>query len=52
MRGSFVENDMVYAGVIIDQAHPSLDKIFLYIVPPNLREKVHLALRTGWWRVM
>lgn len=40
-----MENDMVYAGVIIDQAHPSLDKIFLYIVPPNLREKVQMGSR-------
>nr|WP_243426316.1 primosomal protein N' [Caldicoprobacter guelmensis] len=45
MRGSFVKGEVVYAGVIIDQAHPSLDKVFLYLVPQDLMEKVQVGSR-------
>lgn len=40
-----MKDDVVYAGVIIDQAHPSLDKMFLYIVPQDLRGKVQVGSR-------
>jgi len=45
MRGSLVETDVVYAGVIIDQAHPSLDRVFHYIIPPELRDRVQVGSR-------
>jgi len=40
-----VESGVVYAGVIIDQAHPSLDRVFHYIIPPELRERVQVGMR-------
>ena len=38
-------SDKMFAGVIIDQAHPALDKIFHYIVHDNLRDKIQLGMR-------
>ncbi|MBM7581895.1 primosomal protein N' (replication factor Y) [Caldicoprobacter guelmensis] len=40
-----MKGEVVYAGVIIDQAHPSLDKVFLYLVPQDLMEKVQVGSR-------
>jgi len=34
-----------YAGVVIDQAHPALDKLFHYSIPPTLADKVEVGLR-------
>jgi len=34
-----------FAGVIIDRAHPSLDKVFHYRIPPELKDKVQLGMR-------
>lgn len=38
-------NNKLFAGVIIDQAHPSLDKIFHYSIPEKLRDKIQLGMR-------
>ncbi|HZJ83614.1 MAG TPA: primosomal protein N' [Clostridia bacterium] len=35
----------IYAGVIIDQAHPALDKKFHYIIPHALANKVQVGMR-------
>jgi len=35
----------LFAGVIIDQAHPALDKIFHYKIPEDLKEKIQLGMR-------
>lgn len=37
--------ETVYAGIIIDQAHPSLDKIFHYSVPSNMRDFIKIGMR-------
>jgi len=39
-----VENG-VYAGVIVDQVHPMVDKIFHYRIPENLREQIKVGMR-------
>jgi len=38
-------NNKFFAGVVIDQAHPSLDKIFHYRIPEELRNKIQLGMR-------
>lgn len=38
-------NDKLFAGIIIDQAHPSLDRVFYYRVPEELRDKIQLGMR-------
>ncbi|NLJ41427.1 MAG: primosomal protein N' [Clostridiales bacterium] len=35
----------MYAGIIIDQAHPALDKLFHYRIPREMTEKVQLGMR-------
>ena len=35
----------VYAGVIVDQVHPMVDKIFHYRIPENLREQIKVGMR-------
>lgn len=37
--------DKLYAGVIIDQAHPALDRIFHYIIPNGLKDRIQLGTR-------
>jgi primosomal protein N' len=34
-----------YAGVVIDQIHPSLDKLFHYTVPENLSDQIQIGVR-------
>ena len=34
-----------YAGVVVDQAHPSLDKLFHYSIPENLAGQVQVGVR-------
>jgi primosomal protein N' (replication factor Y) len=35
----------LYAGIIIDQLHPLLDKIFHYVVPEELESNIQLGMR-------
>ena len=35
----------VYAGVIIDQAHPMVDRIFHYRIPETLQQKIKIGMR-------
>src|SRR5690606_34484097 len=42
--GSLVGSS-VYAGVIIDQVHPLLDRVFHYIIPQELKGKVQIGMR-------
>ena len=35
----------LYAGVIIDQAHPALDKTFHYIIPDEMMDKIQVGMR-------
>src|SRR5690554_6089606 len=35
----------LYAGIIVDQAHPALDKTFHYIIPDDLADKIELGMR-------
>ena len=38
-------SDKLFAGVIIDQAHPALDKTYHYIIPENLKSKIQIGMR-------
>jgi len=38
-------SDSLFAGVIIDQAHPALDKLFHYKIPEDLKDKIQLGMR-------
>lgn len=38
-------SDKLYAGIIIDQAHPALDKIFHYIIPHEMNNRIQLGMR-------
>ena len=38
-------SEKLYAGIIIDQAHPALDKIYHYIIPKNLMGEIRLGMR-------
>ena len=38
-------SDILYAGVIIDQAHPALDKVFHYRIPEDLKADIQIGMR-------
>jgi hypothetical protein len=38
-------SDILYAGVIIDQAHPALDKVFHYRIPEDLMADIQIGMR-------
>lgn len=38
-------SDELFAGVIIDQAHPALDKIYHYRIPQDLRDRIQPGVR-------
>jgi primosomal protein N' (replication factor Y) len=38
-------SDILYAGVIIDQAHPALDKVFHYRIPEDLKADTQIGMR-------
>lgn len=44
VRGDTLK-EILYAGIIIDQVHPSLDKVFHYSIPFELTDSIQLGMR-------
>ncbi|HZJ57754.1 MAG TPA: primosomal protein N' [Clostridia bacterium] len=38
-------SDKLYAGVIVDQAHPAIDKIYHYEIPEDLKAGIQIGMR-------
>jgi primosomal protein N' (replication factor Y) len=44
-EGAGALNNKIFAGVVIDQVHPSLDKLFHYSIPAELAGKAEIGMR-------
>lgn len=39
--------NLKYAGIVIDQAHPALDKIFHYLIPEQMKQTIKIGMRVS-----